>query len=277
MDKIIEIAFGFSMLGFVIGSMVTLGLGLTITQIIAPYKKIKIVLLALIANFILVPIFAFFLVQWLPMPEGVRIGLILLSLSGGAPFIPLIVAVAKGDVGGSVGLMVLLLLVTILFMPFAVPFLLPGTLLSALDIAKVLVTIMLIPLIIALCLNAYLPNAASRLQSYTRKITGLSVFVLIVSVIYLYTDVIVSHVDILAVLVLFFLGAAIIGAFMGGRSNSARVSLVVGTGLRNPPVAILVASQSFSTEPMAAIVPLLLAIVAVLMLLPWAKVVSRSV
>ncbi|MDC9728383.1 MAG: hypothetical protein PSN04_03505 [Methyloprofundus sp.] len=277
MDKIIEIAFGFSMLGFVIGSMVTLGLGLTITQIIAPYKKIKIVLLALIANFILVPIFAFFLVQWLPMPEGVRIGLILLSLSGGAPFIPLIVAVAKGDVGGSVGLMVLLLLVTILFMPFAVPFLLPGTLLSALDIAKVLVTIMLIPLIIALCLNAYLPNAANCLQSYTRKITGLSVFVLIVSVIYLYTDVIVSHVDILAVLVLFFLGAAIIGAFMGGRSNSARVSLVVGTGLRNPPVAILVASQSFSTEPMAAIVPLLLAIVAVLMLLPWAKVVSRSV
>ena len=276
MDKIIEIAFAVSMLGFVVGSMITLGLGLTVAQIIAPYKKLKILLLALMANFVFVPLFAFYLVQWIPMPEGVRIGLILLSLGGGAPFIPLIVAVAKGDVGGSVGLMALLLMVTVIFMPFAVPFLLPGTLLSSWDIAKSLVTIMLVPLIVALCFNAYLPKIASRLQAYTRKITGLSVCVLIVSILFLYTEVIVDNIDVLAVIGVFFLGAAMIGAFMGGRSRVNRISLVVGTGLRNPPVAILVASQSFSSEPMAAIVPLLLAIIAVLILLPWAKIVSTS-
>jgi len=38
-----------------------------------------------------------------------------------------------------------------------------------------------------------------------------------------------------------------------------------------------VASQNFSAEPLAAIVPLLLAIIGVLILLPWAKMVSRSV
>ncbi len=274
MDKIIEIAFAVSMLGFVVGSMITLGLGLTVSQIIAPYKKLKSLLLVLLANFVLVPLFAFYLVQWVPMPEGVRIGIILLSLGGGAPFIPLIVAVAKGDVGGSVGLMALLLIVTIIFMPLAVPFLLPGTLVSSLDIAKSLVTIMLVPLVIALCFNAYLPKIAFRLQAYTRKITGLSVLGLIISILFLYTEVIVSNVDVLAVISVFFLGAAVIGDFMGGRSRSARISLVAGTGLRNPPVAILVASQSFSTEPMAAIVPLLLAIIAVLILLPWAKIVS---
>lgn len=277
MDKIIEIAFAISMLGFVVGSMVTLGLGLTVAQIIAPYKKLKILVLALLANFVCVPLFAFYLVQLFPMPEGVRIGIILLSLGGGAPFIPLIVAVAKGDVGGSVGLMTLLLIVTLLLMPFAVPFLLPGTSLNSLDIAKSLGLIMLLPLVSALCFNVYFPSSAARLQRYTRKITGISVLGLIVAIVFLYTEIIVNNIDVLAAISLFFFGAVMIGGFFGGRNRKNRISLVVGTGLRNPPMAILVASQSFSTEPMAAIVPLLLAIVAVLILLPWAKLVSRSV
>jgi len=277
MEKIIEIGFAISMLGFVVGSMVTLGLGLTVAQIIAPYRKLKALLLALLANFVFVPLFAFYLVQWVPMPEGVRIGIILLSLGGGAPFIPLIVAVAKGDVGGSVGLMALLLIVTLLLMPFAVPFLLPGTSLNSLDIAKSLGVIMVLPLVIALCFNAYFPNAAAYLQAYTRKITGLSVLGLIVAILFLYTVTIVNNADALVAISLFFIGAVIIGSFFGGRGRKNRISLIVGTALRNPPIAILVASQSFSTQPMAAIVPLLLAIVAVLILLPWAKVVSRSV
>jgi len=277
MDEVIKIAFAGSMLGFVVGSMLTLGLGLTVRKIIAPYKKIKPLILALMANFIFVPLFAFYLVQWLPMPEGVRIGIILLSLGAGAPFVPLIVGVAKGDVGGSVGLMVLLLGMTIILMPLVIPFVLPGTMLSSIEIAKSLLTIMLLPLVSALCFNAFFPNIAVRLQAFTRKITGISVFGLIVAVLYLYTDVIVGNANVLMLISIFFLGAVMIGGFMGGRNRHARISLIVGTGLRNPPVAILVASQNFSTEPLAAIVPLLLAIIGVLTLLPWAKIVSRSV
>jgi len=274
MDKIIEIAFGLSMLGFVVGSMVTLGLGLTVAEIIAPYKKIKILVLALMANFIFVPLFAFGLVQYFSIPEGVRIGIILISLGGGAPFIPLIVAVAKGDVGGSVGLMTLLLLVTVIYMPFAIPIMLPGTSLSSMDIAKYLVTIMLLPLSVALIFKAYFSIAATKLQVYTRKLTGISVASLIGLVIFRYTEVIIANMTVLPIIMLFFLGAAFIGAFMGGRNRDARTSLVVGTGLRNPPIAILVATQSFSTEPMAAITPLLLAMMGVSLLLIWAKFIS---
>jgi len=274
MDKIIEIAFGLSMLGFVVGSMVTLGLGLTVAEIIAPYKKIKILVLALMANFIFVPLFAFGLVQYFAIPDGVRIGIILISLGGGAPFIPLIVAVAKGDVGGSVGLMTLLLLVTVIYMPFAIPIMLPGTALSSMDIAKYLVTIMLLPLSVALIFKAYFSIAATKLQVYTRKLTGISVASLIGLVIFRYTEVIIANVTVLPIIMLFFLGAAFIGAFMGGRNRNARTSLVVGTGLRNPPIAILVATQSFSTEPMAAITPLLLAMMGVSLLLIWAKFIS---
>ena len=69
----------------------------------------------------------------------------------------------------------------------------------------------------------------------------------------------------------------VIGDFAAGKIRDMRVMLLVRTGLRNPPVAILVASQNFSTEPAAAIVPLLAAIVGLLILLPLAIMLGRKI
>ena len=277
MKEMFVIVFNLSMLGFVSGSMLTLGLGLTIAQIIAPFKKIRIVIRALIANFILVPVFALGLVNWFPVSDGVRIGIILVSLGGGAPFIPLIVAKARGDVAGAVGLMVLLLVATLCFMPLVVPLMLSGVSVSAWDIAQSLMAIMLAPLIIALFMRARFPVFAQRIQPYAARLTNMSILILIIAVLFLYTDIIISSADILPIILLFFLGAMFIGYLSGGKKRDIRLIFSVGTGLRNPPVAILVASQSFSTEPIAAIVPLLVAIVGVLILLPLAVITGRYV
>ena len=64
---------------FVIGSMFTMGLGLNLTQLIAPFKNISLVILSLISNFILVPLFAYGLTEYIPVAEGVRTGILLLS------------------------------------------------------------------------------------------------------------------------------------------------------------------------------------------------------
>lgn len=270
MNEIFIQIFNISMLGFISGSMIALGLSLTIAQIIAPFKHVRIVIRALIANFLIVPLFAFYLVSLLPVSEGVRIGIILLSLGGGAPFIPMIVATAKSHVGGAVGLMVFLLIVTLLLMPFAVPIMLSGSTVNSWDIAKSLLSIMLVPLVIALLIKAKFSDFAAHVQPFAAKLTSFSILALIISVIYLYTDIIVSNADILPVITLFFLIAMMIGYLSGGRNRHARIVLAVGTGLRNPPMAILVGSQSFPAEPMAAIVPLLAAIIGVSILLPLA-------
>ena len=273
-DKV-EIVFNLSMLAFIVGSMLTLGLGLTVAQIIAPFKNIRIVIRALIANFIIVPLFALGIVNWLPVTEGVRIGIILASLGGGA-FIPLIVATAKGHVGGAVGLMVLLLLVTIFFMPIAVPVMLSGVSVNAGEIAKSLVTIMLVPLLLALLINARFSGIARRIQSFTAVVTKISVVVLIISVLFLHTETILSNASVLPVIVLFFLGAMFIGYFFGGKKSHVRIIFSVGTALRNPPVAILVASQNFSSQPMAAVVPLLIAIIGSLILFSFALIIAKK-
>ena len=277
MLDISAIVFNLSMLGFVAGSMITLGLGLTVGQIFAPIKRLRIVLRALIANFIIVPLFALGLVEWIPVSEGVRIGIILVSLGAGAPFIPMIVATAKGHVGGAVGLMVLLLIVTIFFMPIAVPLMLSSESVSSWHIAKSLLSIMLVPLLLALLIRALFPGAALRIQPFAAILTRISVVVLIVTVLFIYTKTIIANSSVLPIIILFFLGAMIIGYISGGKKADLRTIFAVGTGLRNPPVAILVASQNFSTEPMAAIVPLVVAMVGALILFSIALIIGKRV
>jgi len=271
MKEIIEILFKVFMFAFVSGSMITLGLGLTTSQLIEPFKNIKMVILSIIANFVIVPLFALGMVWVLPVSEGVRIGILLLSIGGGAPFIPKIVETAKGNIAGAVGLMLLLLILTMFFMPLVVPLMFPGASVSSWSIARLLFFSMLIPLALALFIKARFSDIATRLQPFFEKLTNFTILVLIIIVAYIYTKVIVSNASVLPVIFIFFLGAMGIGYFTGGKNKSARIILSVGTGLRNPPVAMLVASQNFSSEPMAAITPLLAIIIGLSILLPLAK------
>jgi len=277
MNEILEIVFDISMNTLVAGSMVTMGLGLTVAQIIEPFRNVKMVVLALIANFLIVPLFAYATVSLLPVSEGVRIGLILLALGGGAPFIPMVVKNARGRVAGAIGLMLLLLIVTIFLMPLVVPMVFSGTELSSLAIARSLILTMVVPLLIALAVRAWLPNAAARIQPFSQIVTNIAALILVVAALFLYTEIIVSNISVLPVIVLFFFGSMAIGYFTGGKDKQACVVLAVGTGLRNPPVAILVASDNFSSEPMAAMVPLLLVIVGLSILFPLAKRVGKTV
>ncbi len=277
MKEIFEIMFDVSMLAFVAGSMVALGLGLTISETTAPFKDTRILLLALFSNFVVVPLFAFALVWLFPVSDGVRIGIILLSLGGGAPFIPKIVESAKGKVARGGALMLLLIGVTILFMPVAIPIIFPGESVSSWQIAKSLIFVMLIPLVFALLINARFPNVAARIQPLATKFTNIAVLVLIIAMLFLYTKIIIASISILPIVIVFFLGAAAIGYVTGGKNNNARFVLAVGTGLRNPPVAILVASHIFPNEPVAATVPLFVMIIGAAILFPWAKKIGKNV
>ena len=276
MKELSEIILNVFMFAFVAGAMITSGLGLTISQIIEPFKNLKMVILSVIANFVIVPLFAFGIVWVLPVSEGVRIGIILLSVGGGAPFLPKIVETAKGRVGGAVGLMLLLLIVTIFFMPIVVPLIVSDASVSSWNIAKSLIFSMLIPLVLALFVKARFSDIAVRIQPFAAKLTNITIVVLVIIVVYLYAKVIVSNARVLPIILLFFLGAMAIGYFTGGKNRNARIILSVGTGLRNPSVAMLVASQHFSSEPMAAIVPLLVGIIGLSILLPLASKIGKK-
>jgi predicted Na+-dependent transporter len=89
---------GISGLLFVVTSMLAMSLSLSVQQMTQPLKNIKLVILALLANFVLVPLLAFAIIKIIPMDQSLQIGVILLGTAAGAPFIPKLVQGARGNV-----------------------------------------------------------------------------------------------------------------------------------------------------------------------------------
>ena len=80
---------------FVVSSTLGVGLSLTPAQILAPLKDIRVVSLALVANFVAAPLVAFGLWRLLALDEPLGIGLLLCGLAAGAPFLIKLAEFAK--------------------------------------------------------------------------------------------------------------------------------------------------------------------------------------
>ena len=137
-------------LGFVIPSMLAMGAGLTVAQIFAPLRNARLVVLALLANFVLMPLCAFALAKMLSLDEPLGVGLLLLGCAAGAPFLPKLAELARGNLPFAVGAMVLLMVITVAYLPTVLPLLLPGVTVNPVKIAQSLALLMLLPLAIGL-------------------------------------------------------------------------------------------------------------------------------
>src|SRR2546430_4132200 len=115
-----------AMLCFVVSSMLAMGLNLTVQQIVAPLRNVRLVSLALVANFVLMPLGAVGLARLLHLGQGHGVGLLVLGAAAGAPFLPKLAAVAKGNQAVAVGVMVLLMVLTVGDIPIVLPPLLEG-------------------------------------------------------------------------------------------------------------------------------------------------------
>lgn len=271
MQEILQITFKISVLAFVIGSMLSMGLNLTVKQIAEPLRNTRLVIMALIANFVFVPLLVYGLTMLIPLSEGYKTGLIILSIAAGAPFLPKLADIAKSDVPFSIGLMLLLMVVTIFYLPMVLPFLLEGAEVSSWDIAKSLIVLMLIPLIIALITRAYLEKIAKVLQTIFEKLTNIALLLLTVSLVILNAKHLISMFGYpLIAIIILLTGAMFIGYLLGGNEKSTRVVMAMGAGQRNISAAILVATQNFK-DPEVSIILVAVAIFGLFIMLPYAK------
>jgi BASS family bile acid:Na+ symporter len=179
LNQFLSLIMNLSTLVFVVTSMLAMGLSLTITQIMAPLRNTRLVILALAVNFILVPAAAYLITAIFPLSDGLKIGLILVSTAAGAPFLPRLAQIAKGNLAFSVGLMVLLMVVTVLTMPVVLPRLLQGISVDPWSIARPLILLMLIPLAIGLFIKARYAGIAGALHPYMARASTIALILVI--------------------------------------------------------------------------------------------------
>ncbi len=271
MTEILQIVFKISILVFIVSSMLSMGFGLSIRQIVEPLKNIKLVVLSIIINFVLVPLLVYAIISLIPLNEGEKIAMLLLSVAAGAPFIPKLADIAKGDIPFSIGLMLLLMLLTIFLMPIVVPYMFSGVQVSSWEIAKSLIVTMLLPLVLALIIRAYWEKAASLMQSIFAKITNIAMLLLIVSLVILNTNNLIAMIGypLVAILIL-LIGSMLIGYYLGGREKGIRVVSAFGAGQRNISAALLVGTQNFD-NPDITIMLVAVSIFGLFIMMPYAK------
>jgi BASS family bile acid:Na+ symporter len=232
----------------IVCSMFAMGLGLTISQIVQPLKNARLVILALLANFVLVPLLAFGITLVIPLEESLKIGLIVLATCAGAPFLILEARGAKANLAVAVGVMTLLMVVTIFYLPVVLPLLLSGVEVDAGAIAQSLIVLMLIPLILGLLIKAHSPDTAKNWAPAMNKIGSLGILILLVVGLGLNVANVVSLIGTrgFLALLIFIFGSLLIGFAFGGRDAGVRTVMGLGTAQRNVSAAILITLQNFA-------------------------------
>ena len=259
-------------LTFVVGSMLATGLSLTVAQILQPLKNGRLVILALLANFVLVPLLAYGITLVIPLDQSLQIGLIVLATTAGAPFLVKEVAAAKGNLSLGVGLMFLLMIVTIFYVPIVLPLLLPGVEVNPWDIAKSLIVTMLLPIVLGLMYRSHSPEGAGQWAPLMNKVSGLALLIMLVTGLGLNLSNIIGLIGSFGflALILFVVGSLLIGMVLGGRDPAVRSVMGLGTAQRNVAAAILVSTLNF---PGTMTIPYVLvaSIVLPLILIPTAR------
>ena len=259
-----------SALVFVLSSMLAMGLSLTIPQIIAPLRNLRLVLVALALNFIAIPLLAWGIQAVMNLDQDLYAGLVLVATAAGAPFLPKLAQMAKGDVAFSVGMMTMLMVLTVVYMPVALPLFLSDVEVSAGDIASSLITTMLLPLGIGLLMKARWPGTADTLQPHMSQASTFAILFLVVGgVILAWSDIVdlVGTGGLLAAVV-FLVVALGLGYVSGGSDPATRSVLGLGTAQRNLSAALVVGAQNFSSEALTYVI--VIALIGLVIVIPVA-------
>jgi BASS family bile acid:Na+ symporter len=272
----LEAAANVAVLVFVVGCMAAAGLGLSPADIVEPLRRLRLVVLALAANFVAAPVLALGLTAVVPMDRPYAVGLLLLGGAAGAPFLPKLATVANGDIGFSVGLMLLLTVGSVGFMPVVLPVLIPGLAAEPWPVLRTLLLTMLLPLAVGVALRRYAEPWAARLKRAAGVVSNAGMIVALALLIGLNGRAMLGTFGggAVAAAVVFVASAFAVGYALGGPNPRTRSVLGLGTGQRNVAAALVVGTQNFDDPGVVAML-LVSTIVGVVVLLTLARFVAR--
>ncbi|NLS08317.1 hypothetical protein HGP14_34615 [Rhizobium sp. P32RR-XVIII] len=168
-----------ALVSFMLGSLIDVGLKLDVRDAWAALHDLTFLTSSVLSAFVVGPLLALFLARLLSLPEPYAIGLLLLGLAPGAPFLPLLSDIAHGDPPYSAAFIAIAAVGTIILMPIAVPFLVEGLHMSAGLTARPLLLLVLMPFAAGIGMRQLSRKFADRCDPIVRKLVALNVVVLL--------------------------------------------------------------------------------------------------
>ena len=246
MLTIIHLAEKLTLLAFLTGSMGATGLALAPRELGEPLRDGRFVAFALGLNFLLAPALAWLLASLLGLDRSLANGLLLIGGAAGAPFLPKLLEVARGDLARGVTLMVLLTAGTLVFLPLALPRMIPGLEADPLEIALPMLLWMAVPMLAGMLIKQWRPVLAARLASPLAKAGSLFLLIFFSLLLTEHAHALLGLFGSRAVLAAVLHAALlfIAGWWLGGPGVRTRGVLGLGTATRNFGAALVPATTS---------------------------------
>lgn len=243
-------------MGSLMAVMLAMGLKVAFADVVASARQTRLVVLALLANFVLVPLVTVGLLYCFGAAPMVSAGFLILAACPGAPVGPPFTAIAKGSVSVAIGLMVILAGLSAILAPALLTALLarlaPESELHVdyLAIVRTLVLFQMLPLGIGLVIHHWAPHLAQRIGKPAALLANL---LLVTGVGLILATQYPTLRDIRlrgwAGMLLLLAASLLIGWLCGGPAKATRKALALTTALRNVAVGLVLVSTNFPNTP----------------------------
>ncbi len=239
--------------------MLQVGLSVTLTQVLASAKQVRVLVQGLVVNFLLVPLVGCGLLHLFKADPLLSIGFLIAVCFSGAPLGPALTGLARGDLPFAIGFMVLLAALTPVISP-AVLSLLLGFLQTSgvvgidyVQISKTILVGQLLPLSAGLAINGLAPTVAGNTLTPLKIINNILLLAVCILVFATgYQTLTIFGVKAAIGIAALFAASALAGWCLGGPGTALRKAVMFNTTIRNASVALVIASGNFAGTPAVA-------------------------
>jgi BASS family bile acid:Na+ symporter len=184
--QFIEATFEPLVLIFVAANMFTLGLQAKISDVVETFKNKTAMALIFVWGFVFGPVLAYVLTMVFALPEPIVLAMLISSVAPMAPFFPISVEKARGDVIFANAFVPAVIVGTVVFMPLIGPLVIEGLTVSPLELAIRLFLTLLLPKAIGMAFRHYAEAVTTRVFPAVNVVTKIITLVALIECVVLF-------------------------------------------------------------------------------------------
>jgi bile acid:Na+ symporter, BASS family len=166
----IQVIFKIVVVIFTVTNLMAMGLESTLRDALRTLGSPRFIILTIVWGWVLGPALAWLITWAIPMEVPYAAGLMLISLAPAAPFYPMMVRRARGDMDFAAAFILLATVCTVVLLPLMLPLLVRGLKVSAWALARPLLMTVLLPLLAGIAIKVSAPKTAKKLFPVIKRI-----------------------------------------------------------------------------------------------------------
>jgi BASS family bile acid:Na+ symporter len=233
-------------------TVLSLGATFTVGELVAPLHRVGLVIAMVAVNAVVIPAAAWGIAKASPMDDSYVAGLVLATLGAGSAAALKAAQLAKrADLPLAVSVVVVLQLVNIIAVPLWAGQVVSGATISAWDIVKSLLALVLLPLVVGLVIRARYPDHAKVWRPALVKAANLALVIALATGITANWSTIKSMFGswvIVTVIVIVAL-ASVLGLLLGGKNAEVRTTTGLISAFRFGSLGLIIIGSQLHGDP----------------------------